>query len=100
MSDADGSGDVQDVPSERRFVIRQHGATAELVYGVAPGRLTLIHTGVPDELSGRGVGGRLVRAALERAVREGLTVVPQCSYVRQWMKGHADEASTVTVDWT
>lgn len=98
MSDI-AAPDVRDVPSERRFVIEQDGETAELTYHVTRGRLVLIHTGVPDGLAGRGIGGRLVRAALERAARENLTVVPKCSYTRNWLQEHPDETAAVTVDW-
>jgi len=62
-------------------------------------RLILVHTGVPAELAGRGVGGQLVRAAVERAAAEGLTVVPWCPYARKWLEDHPDAAAAVTVDW-
>ena len=56
--------EVVDVPAERRFVVRQNGTEAELVYHVHGQRLVLLHTEVPDEMSGQGIGGHLVRAAL------------------------------------
>jgi uncharacterized protein len=59
----------------------------------------LVHTGVPDALGGHGVGGELVRAALQRAEREGLTVVPLCPYAREWLENHPDEAAGVEIDW-
>ncbi|MBF6555593.1 MAG: N-acetyltransferase [Acidimicrobiales bacterium] len=47
--------------------------------------MVLIHTEVPEELAGHGVGGRLVRASLDRAAREGLTIVPLCPFARRWL---------------
>jgi predicted GNAT family acetyltransferase len=91
---------VVDVPAEGRLVVRgDDGREAELVYRRQGDRLVLIHTGVPDEWAGRGVGGRLVGAALQRARSEHLTVVPWCPYARHWLRHHHDEAAGVTVDW-
>jgi len=53
---------------------------------------------VPDELEGRGVGGMLVRAAIARAVQDGLTVVPLCPFARRWLERHPEVASTVTIE--
>ena len=58
----------------------------------------LVHTEVPDALAGRGLGGRLVTAALDRAEREGLTVVPWCPFARDWLQRHPDAASRVDID--
>ena len=91
--------DVIDNTAESRFELTEDGHLAELVYKTARGRLVLIHTGVPDELGGRGLGGVLVKAALERARREDLTVVPLCPFARRWLERHRDEIGDVTIDW-
>ena len=92
-------GIVDDVASSR-FLHVEDGHEAELVYRAEEGRLVLVHTGVPDELGGRGLGGRLVRAAIERAARTGETVAPWCPFARKWLQDHPDESATVTIDWT
>jgi uncharacterized protein len=88
-----------DVPAESRFVATLDGTVAELVYRVEDGRLVLVHTGVPEELEGHGLGGRLVRAALDKAVREQRTLVPLCPFARRWLREHPDDAHQVPVDW-
>ena len=82
-----------------RFELAVGGHRGELVYRVNGDRLVLIHTEVPEELAGQGVGGGLVRAALDRAARDGLTVVPVCPFARRWMGDHPDEIGGVGVDW-
>jgi uncharacterized protein len=67
---------VVDDTAAGRFVIREGGTEAELLYALDGDRILLVHTGVPEEWGGRGIGGRLVRAALERAEANALTVVP------------------------
>ena len=91
--------DIVDDPTHHRFELTEEGHVAELVYEVGDGQLVLVHTGVPDELGGRGIGGRLVQAAVDRAAREGLTIVPHCPYARSWLEKHPTEAGAVTIDW-
>ncbi|HEX4061246.1 MAG TPA: GNAT family N-acetyltransferase [Streptosporangiaceae bacterium] len=90
---------IIDNPAKSRFELTAEGKLAELVYHQRGNRLVLIHTEVPSELGGRGLGGALVTAALERAEREGLTVVPLCPFARTWLERHPDAAAKVTVDW-
>ena len=90
---------VVDVPEESRFLYEEDGAQAELIYHRNGRRLILIHTEVPEKLGGRGLGAKLVRAALARARAEGLTVVPWCPYARKWLTEHPDEAAGIEIDW-
>jgi predicted GNAT family acetyltransferase len=91
--------DVTDNQAESRFELTEEGHLAELVYEAGKGRLVLVHTGVPDELGGRGLGGVLVKAALERARDEGLTIVPKCPFARSWLEKHRDELGDVAIEW-
>ena len=90
--------EVVDNDTASRFELKVEGHLAELIYRRAGNRLILIHTEVPDELGGRGIGGVLVAAAIERAAREGLTIVPQCPFARDWLNRHADVAATVKIE--
>ena len=90
---------VTDNQAESRFELRADGHLAELDYRLNGKRLVLIHTETPVELEGRGFGGRLVAAAVDRAAREGLTVVPLCPFARGWLERHAAEAGQIDIDW-
>jgi predicted GNAT family acetyltransferase len=90
---------VVDDTATSRFVLRGGSVVAELIYAIDGDRMVLVHTEVPDEWEGHGIGGRLVRAALERAEANALTVVPWCPYARSWLQHHRDEAVAVTIDW-
>ncbi len=96
MSD---TGQVTDNHEKSRFELTADGQMAELVYRRRADRLVLVHTGVPESLGGRGIGGILVQAAVDRAAAEHLTVVPLCPFARSWLERRPDVASTVTVDW-
>ncbi len=90
---------VTDNPGEHRLEIHADGEVAELVYRTRAGRLVLVHTEVPDALGGRGLGGELVRAAIDKAAHDGTTLVPLCPFARGWLERHPVEASAVPVDW-
>jgi uncharacterized protein len=93
------SQDVTDNREQSRFEVTVDGHLAELVYRRIGDRLVLVHTEVPGELGGRGIGGTLVTAALGEAKAEGLTVVPLCPFARSWLEKHPDAAAEATVDW-
>jgi predicted GNAT family acetyltransferase len=92
------ANDVVDDHDRSRFVLEQAGSTAELVYRNEPGRLIRINTDVPDPFAGRGIGGRLVQAAIERAKTEGLTIVPWCLFARTWLTEHPDAVGGIDID--
>jgi uncharacterized protein len=96
MNDVSG---VTDDEANSRFEFSDDGQVAELAYRRNGRRLVLIHTGVPPGLEGRGVGGRLVRAAVDHAARDGLTVVPLCPFARGWLERHAEVARRALIDW-
>jgi len=56
---------VIDNQAESRFELKVDGRLAELRYRRNARRL-VIHTEVPPELEGGGIGGRLVTAAIDR----------------------------------
>jgi uncharacterized protein len=83
-----------------RFEVTVAGTLAELVYRRRADRLVLVHTEVPDALSGQGIGGALVQAALAEAAAGNLTVVPLCPFARGWLQRHPEAAAAVTIDWS
>jgi uncharacterized protein len=92
--------DVRDDAAHGRLVVEQDGESAELLYRAEPGRITLVHTEVPDALEGRGIGSALVRAAVARARADGSTLRPWCEFARDWIAEHPDAVEGITIDWT
>jgi predicted GNAT family acetyltransferase len=99
MAAAEDAVTIVDNGAENRFETTVDGHRAELVYHLNGKRLVLIHTGVPDELGSRGIGGQLVEAALEKAVAADLTVVPKCPFARSWLQKHPEAAARARIDW-
>ena len=91
--------EITDNQAESRFEATIDGRRAELLYRRNGNRLVLIHTEVPVQAEGHGLGGARVSAAIDRAARDGMTVVPLCPFARGWLERHPDVASRVTIDW-
>ena len=80
-----------------RFELATAPEQGQLSFQQDEGRLTLVHTEVADDLEGQGVASALIRAALDHAEREGLTVVPECPFVANWLERHPDRASELDI---
>lgn len=91
---AEQSG-VVDNEEEGQFEARTAEGVAVLTYDRREGKLFLLHTGVPGEMEGQGIGGSLVHAALEQARERGLKVVPYCSFARAYAERHPEFADVV-----
>ena len=64
--------DIRDNPAMSRFEMPLvDGALAVAYYKVEDGRVVLLHTEVPQELSGLGYGSRLARGVFETLRRDG-----------------------------
>ena len=83
-----GSG-VTDNVGRSRYELVVDGVTAFAEYRLLGDRIIFPHTVVPPEIGGRGVGGRLVNAALDDAERRELAVVAECSFVAKVVAARA-----------
>ena len=85
---------VRDNPDEQRF--EAFDPSGELLaistYRRYPDRIVFVHTEVDDDAEGQGVGSDLVRIALDQVREEGLRVVAQCPFVKEWISRHPDYA--------
>jgi predicted GNAT family acetyltransferase len=91
--------DIRNNEQESRFETTVDGQVAFSQYELEdPNRIVFTHTVVPEELSGRGIAGEIVKHALDVARDKKLTVVPQCSYVAAYIKRHPDYADLLPRD--
>ena len=82
---------VTDHPNELRYEIEVDGELAGfLLYRVEPGVLELVHTDVDPKWEGKGVGGALVKGALEDIRARDLKIRPYCPFVRAYLRRHPE----------
>jgi uncharacterized protein len=84
------SDGVRNNAALNRFELDVDGQQAVSYYRMTPGVITFVHTEVPQALSGRGIGTKLIRGVLDWVRAQGLKVVPQCPFVSAFMGKHPE----------
>jgi hypothetical protein len=83
--------EVTDNAAASRFEMASGGAVAFVEYErTGGGRIALLHTEVPEALSGQGVGSKLVRGVLDTLRAQGSRVVPRCEFVAAYVERHPE----------
>ena len=89
LSPADA--EVVDVPEKSRYELRLDGHLIGLAaYRRHDDRIAFTHTEVDESCEGRGFGSRLAAVALEDARRQGLEIVPLCSFIAHYVEQHPE----------
>ena len=84
--------DVTDNRAEHRFELPTDAGPAVAAYAVDGDTITFTHTIVPPAAEGQGVGSKLIAGALADVRARGLKVVPQCAFVRAYLRRHPEAA--------
>ncbi|PLX82935.1 MAG: N-acetyltransferase [Desulfuromonas sp.] len=89
--------DIEIIRNEtaNRFEAEIDGFLAVIEYKIDGQTMALVHTGVPEELGGRGLGSKLVKFALDFARANELKVDPVCPFVKSYLERHPDYADLV-----
>ena len=87
---ANSSNHVVNNTADYQFEVVSGALTSKLEYRMGKDRIALIHTEVPDELQGQGIGSDLVKTALQFAKDKDLKVLPYCPFVAAYIKRHPE----------
>lgn len=83
--------DIRDNPAMSRFEMPLgDSALAVAYYKVEDGRVVLLHTEVPQELSGLGYGSRLAHGVFEALRRDGKRVIAKCPFMSSYAARHPE----------
>ncbi|MEY9908553.1 putative GNAT family acetyltransferase [Catenulispora sp. MAP12-49] len=87
---------VLDNKERKRYEARIGGALAGiLAYTVQDGVAVMPHTVVEPQFEGRGIGGKLAKAALDDVRERGLKVAPRCWFVAAYIEKHPEYTDLV-----
>jgi uncharacterized protein len=78
--------------TQHRYELAVDGHVAATCYELADGVITFVHTEVPSELGGKGIGSKLIKGALDQVRSDGLKVIAQCPFVKAYIDKHPDTA--------
>ena len=84
--------DVVNNTAKQRYELAVDGHIAATYYRITGGLITFVHTEVPPELGGKGIGSRLIKGALDQVRSGGLKVIAQCPFVKAYIEKHPDYA--------
>jgi predicted GNAT family acetyltransferase len=80
---------ITDNPAGRRYEARIGEQLVGWVdYGRVRNRLVAIHTEVPPEFGGRGIGSALVKHVVADARSSGFSITPRCPLFVTWFERH------------
>ncbi len=86
---------VIDNPAQHRFEMHVDGHLAVVEYRESGDGLDLVHTEVPDALSGRGIGSRLAKGVFDQLRASGRKAKVTCSFLQAWTARHPDVADLI-----
>lgn len=75
---------------QQQFQATINGESASLEYRLYDGKIVLMHTEVPENLGGRGIGSALAHYALDYARTRHLPVKVYCPFVLTFLKRHPE----------
>ncbi|MBR1285664.1 N-acetyltransferase [Bradyrhizobium sp. AUGA SZCCT0177] len=81
----------RDNEAGNRFELEIEGAIAFVAYRKSPGAITLVHTEVPPELGGKGVGSKLARTTLDAVRAQGRKLTVECEFIQGYMRKHPED---------
>jgi predicted GNAT family acetyltransferase len=95
MKTDNAGGEVVDRPDKSRFELPVGGTIAFAEYRRKGDRITLVHTEVPEELSGQGIGTRLAKGVFEALRASGRRAALKCEFMQGYAKRHPEYADLV-----
>jgi uncharacterized protein len=81
---------ITDNEARHRFELEVEGKTAFVTYRKSPGAIALLHTEVPPELGGKGVGSRLARGVLDLVRASGIKAEVRCDFLQSYIEKHPE----------
>ena len=92
---------IHDNRHQHRFELETDGKLSFVVYqAIDDDTLALVHTEVDPELSGKGIGTRLVEGVLNYVEHHNLKIVPLCPFVAAYLKRHPDWNRVVSSEYS
>jgi len=87
--------EVRDNSLKSRYELDVDGHIAFVDYQLRSDKIVLVHTEVPAELGGRGIGSKLAKGTLDAVRARGLKAEIRCDFLAAYVKKHPEYADIV-----
>jgi len=84
--------------ANQKFEVRLNAEVAELQYRLSDQTLYLMHTEVPDSMSGKGIASLMAKTALIYAKTSNFQVVAYCPFTVGYVKKHPEYLTLINQD--
>ena len=98
MSTEISHAEIQNNKNAQRFEAHVGSEMAIVAYEMRGDQIGFTHTEVPPPLEGKGLGNRLVHAALEYARENKLKIIPACPFVAVYIRRHPEYQTLVETE--
>jgi hypothetical protein len=88
---------IEHKPGE--FFVVISGKRAVLDYTIDGKKMDLFHTFTDPDIRGQGLAEKLAQAAFEHAKKNGLRIIPTCSYVKDYFLKKHPEWDSIVEHW-
>ncbi len=72
----------------QRFELELDQKVAYIDYQLVGATITMLHTEVPKELEGKGIGSMIAAKSLDYATIHDLKVIPSCTFIADYIRKH------------
>lgn len=93
-----GNVTVTNNEKQKQFEIKTDGEMAVLEYRFDDGNIALMHTLVPDAISGKGIASLLAQHAFDWAKEQHKKVLVYCAFVSEYLKKHPEYNDLIAKD--
>lgn len=90
------NAEVRDNPEQQRFEMPlDDGEMAVALYRIRDGKMFIVHSEVPRQFSGKGLGTKLMEGVCQRLRESNRKAVPVCSFVARYFSEHPECADVL-----
>ncbi|GAA4128477.1 GNAT family N-acetyltransferase [Aminobacter aganoensis] len=81
---------VVDNPAMSRYELAIGDEVAAAYYRIEDGRVVLVHTEVPHQFTGQGIGSRLAKGVFETIKASGRRAIAKCPFMAAYASRHPE----------
>ncbi len=82
--------ELKDNQKKNRFEVKIDSSIAFVEYIKNDGITSLVHTEVPEELAGQGIGSKMLGKVLSKLRDDGGKVKIQCPFIKNYVEKHPE----------